>query len=109
MPASVELRAQLLIGNDLKNPDELRKALRLFQTSPDIQPTHWGASPGLRDPYDEAEILAAVANAGEEGIVPTLIRTRRPYRYLVQWYADGEAGILTSLQLETRTPNGLKS
>jgi hypothetical protein len=102
MSTSVELRAQLLIGNDLKTPDEVRKVLELFQRAPDTQPTHWAASSGLHDPYNADAILAAIENVGEEGIVPTLMRTRPPYRYLARWYADREAGILTSLQVETK-------
>lgn len=102
MSVSVELNAQLITYAHLRDARILAKLLAAFESDPSFAPTHWAPATGLRDPYDRAAILAAVQNAGEDGIVPTVMRTRAPSRYTAHWHGDGDGDLLFALYIETR-------
>ena len=99
MLATIRPQAQLILGANLKDPEVASRLLAILENAQDIAPTHWGAARGLRDPYDRAAVLAALAGAGDEGIVPNIMRSRPPAAYNIQWFGNDTTESVHSLQI----------
>ncbi len=100
-PPPVRLYAQLLLGVDLRAPSALQRLLELFAESPELAPTHWATLGGPRDPYSAKVIQQAVAKAGDDGIVPRIIRAVPPLTYSAEWFQCPDGPFLAMLKIES--------
>jgi hypothetical protein len=96
------LKAQLILLGDVHDPNMVEAIVSAFDGEAALQPTHWGLAGGVRDPFDRSAVLAAVESAGEEGVVPHLIRIGPPFPYDAHWYGDGDEGSVASLHVDAK-------
>jgi len=96
---AVFANTQLFLGANLRSATEVARLLDVLEGESDFPPTRWGAAQGLRDPYDRKAILAAIEGAGEEGMVPSIKRTKPPFRYEITWYGSDHVDGLFALDV----------
>ena len=102
MTAFVETATQLFLGANLRDAGVVARLLDVLEGEKGFPPTRWGAARGLRDAYDRKAILDAIGGAGEEGIVPSIKRTKSPFPYNITWYGSDYLESLFSVEAESR-------
>lgn len=81
------LEASLLSLADLSRAEEAVKLVEVLEGDPHGAPTHWGKSDSVRNPFEGQALRSWLTKLDpEQGLVPSMRRTRRP-RYLLTWSA----------------------
>jgi hypothetical protein len=95
------VRAQLILLENVRERDFVDRILVALEQEPALQPTHWGVTSGIRDPYAREAVLEAVKQAAPGSLVPH-VRRMRPIRHEAWWYS--EQGVISAFHLESRLP-----
>jgi hypothetical protein len=93
----VRIDAQLILVGDSHDAALATAVLQALEQDPVLAPELWGAEEGLRDPYDRADFLAALAAYSD--LAPRLYRVAKPCSFTAKWF--GSVAVAT-LVLEGR-------